>query len=84
MSVEKLSISLDPELADLIRKAAATDGVSVSTWLAGAAQSRARRSHLRDALDDFASEHGGLSDAEIHRIVSEARTQSTVVSRRAT
>ncbi|MDQ6910515.1 MAG: hypothetical protein M3Z84_06990 [Actinomycetota bacterium] len=84
MSVEKLSISLDPELADVIRKAAASEGVSVSMWLAGAAESRARREHLREALDDFASEHGALADSDIRRIISEARARSTVASRNAT
>lgn len=35
VSGEKLTVSLDPELATSVREAAADEGISVSTWLAG-------------------------------------------------
>ena len=81
MAAEKLSVSFDPSLAAAIRSAAAEEGVSISMWLAGAAEAKARRRHLRDALDDFASEHGALTDADIERLIGDARTGSAVVGR---
>lgn len=76
MAAEKLSVSFDAGLAAAIRAAAAEEGVSISMWLAGAAEAKARRRHLRDALDDFAAEHGVLADADIDRLISDARTGS--------
>ena len=76
MSVEKLSISLDANLAATVRAAAAEEGVSVSTWLARAAEAKARQRHLREALDEFAAEHGALTDADIDRLITDARTAS--------
>jgi len=81
MATEKLSVSFDPGLAATIRAAAAQEGVSVSMWLAGAAEAKARRRHLRDALDSFAAEHGELAEADIDRLIADARSGSTVVGR---
>jgi len=81
MSAEKFSVSFDPSLAATIRAAAAEEGVSISMWLAGAAEAKARRRHLREALDSFAAEHGKLADADIDRLVGDARAGSTVVKR---
>lgn len=50
-------------------------------WLAGAAEAKARRCHLREALDSFAAEHGGLTASDIDRLIGEARAGSTVVER---
>lgn len=74
-----LSVSFDPGLAATIRAAAAAEGVSVSTWLAGAAEAKARRRHPREALDACAAEHGDLTDSDIDRLIGEARAGSTVV-----
>lgn len=79
MSAEKFSVSFDSSLAATVRAAAADEGVSVSMWLSGAAEAKARRRHLREALDVFAAEHGRLTDADIDRIIDGARAQSTVV-----
>lgn len=79
MPADKLSVSFDRSLAATVRAAAAEEGVSVSMWLAGAAEAKARRRHLRVALDDFAAEHGSLTDEDIEQIISSARVGSTVV-----
>ena len=50
--------------------------MSVSTWLVCVAAAKARHRHLREALDDFAAEHGTLTDADIDRLISEARGAS--------
>jgi hypothetical protein len=80
VSVEKLSISLDSELAATVRNAASAQGVSVSTWLADAAQAQVRQIRLRAALDPLAAEIGGLDPDEVDRIVAAARSGSTVVT----
>ena len=77
MSAEKLSVSFDPDLAATIRAAAAEEGVSVSTWLARAAEAKARQRALRLALDSFAAEHGPLTDADIDRLIADARAASS-------
>lgn len=81
MAVEKLSVSFDRDLASSVRAAAAEAGVSVSQWLAGAAEAKARQSHLRAALDDFAAEHGELSEPEIDRLIAVARAGSSADQR---
>lgn len=75
---EKLSVSFDAGLAAAVRAAASDEGVSVSAWLAGAAEAKARQRHLREALDAFAAEHGALTEAEIDRLIGEARGGSGV------
>ncbi|MBX3192911.1 MAG: hypothetical protein KF819_38355 [Labilithrix sp.] len=76
MSVEKFSVSFEGGLAAMVRKAAAEEKLSVSSWLAEAAEAKARQRHLRHALDAFAAEHGALRDAEIEELVRSARASS--------
>lgn len=78
MAVEKLSISLDSELADAVRKGAAQEETSVSNWLAEAARSRARSLALVSALAILDEEFGPVSEAEQVRIVTEVRARSIV------
>lgn len=80
MSVEKLSISLDAELAASVRAAANDQDVSVSTWLAEAAQARVRQRQLREVLDALAAEEGPLDPAEIDELIARARRGSVVVN----
>lgn len=80
MGAEKLSISFDDALAKTVRKAAADEGMSISSWLADAAAAKARQRRLRDALDAFADEHGTLEDEEIEGIIRTARTSSRLTS----
>ena len=44
--------------------------------LARVAEARARQRHLREALDEFASEHGALTDVDKDRLITEARAAS--------
>lgn len=78
MPAEKLSISLEEELATAIRSAAAAEGVSVSSWIASAAEQRARREHLRAALESFDDEFGALRPGEADRLIAAARSSSSV------
>ncbi|MGE0784814.1 MAG: hypothetical protein AB7S26_03925 [Sandaracinaceae bacterium] len=81
MGAEKLSISLDSELAAMVRRAAAEERVSTSEWLARAAEARMRRAHLGAALDAFAEEHGSLSPAQVGELIEQARERSIVTNR---
>lgn len=76
MSAKKFSVSFDGQLALTVRKAAAKEGLSISTWLAEAAALKARQEHLRGALDVFAAEHGALTDADIDELIRGARSSS--------
>lgn len=71
--------SLDSDLAASVRAAASEQGVTVSTWLAEAAQARVRQQRMRDALDVLASEEGELEAAEIDRLIADARRTSRMV-----
>lgn len=83
MTVSKLSVSLDEELAVVVRAAAAEEGLSVSAWLANAAQDRIRNRLLRVALDELALEEGAMSPEEADRLVAEALRGATVTGRTA-
>jgi len=67
MKVDKFSISLEPELGDAVRAAAAQAGQPVSSWLAEAAASKLRAEALAEFLASWESEHGVLTREEIAR-----------------
>jgi hypothetical protein len=71
VKVDKMSISFDPELGDAVRAAAAEAGKPLSSWLADAAASKLRAEALARFLDDWESEHGVLTAAEIARAEQE-------------
>jgi hypothetical protein len=82
MAIDKLSVSMDESLTQVIRDAAADEGLSVSAWLSAAAQDRVRNRLLRLALDADAEEFGAMSDADIDRLVREARETAIVTDPR--
>lgn len=74
MPVAKLSLSLDRELAEVVRREAAEEGTSVSAWLVAAAEDRIRNRLLRRALDELYQEIGPIGVDERAALVSAART----------
>jgi hypothetical protein len=78
MAIDKLSISMDESLTEVIRSAAVAEGVSVSAWLTDAAQDRIRNRSLRVALDADEPEISALSDAELDALVRRARANAIV------
>jgi uncharacterized protein (DUF1778 family) len=78
MSVEKLSVSIESSLAKVIRGAASDEGVSLSTWLADAAVTKARQVALREALHEHTKEHGTLGIAAAEQLIAAARARSLV------
>jgi hypothetical protein len=71
MKVDKMSISLDPQLGDDIRGAAERAGMSVSAWLADAAAARLRKQALAEFLSDWQAKHGRITAAELARARAE-------------
>jgi hypothetical protein len=67
MSVDRLSITLDPRLGTAARKAARRAKVSLSTWIAEATADRVRNELLGDALDRWEAEDGAPTQAELDR-----------------
>ena len=65
MKVDKMSISLDPELGDQVRAAADRAGKPLSGWLAEAAAAKLRAEALAEYLDDFERRGGPLTPDEL-------------------
>jgi hypothetical protein len=65
MQVDRLSVTMDPQLGEAVRRAAARCGVSMSRWLADAAADHLRNQLLGAALDTWESEAGPFTDAEL-------------------
>jgi hypothetical protein len=65
MHVDRLSVTLDPSLGALVRKAAARAKLSVSAWIADAAADRVRNEQLGRALDAWEAESGPFTREEL-------------------
>jgi hypothetical protein len=64
--VDRLSVTMAPEIGAAVREAAAREGTSVSNWLAAAAAQRLRNDLLGAALDQWEAEEGPFSDEELN------------------
>ena len=64
--VDRLSVTMAPEIGAAVREAAAREGTSVSAWLSVAAAQRLRNDLLGVALDLWEAEDGPFSDAELN------------------
>ena len=60
MGVRRLSISLAAEVEESVREAAAEAGLSVSAWLARAAERAAKLEAGRRAVAEFEAENGPI------------------------
>lgn len=65
MAVERLTISLDADLAEAIRVAAEADAENVSSWIAEASRRRLSREGLRAVIKDWEDEHGEITEEEM-------------------
>jgi hypothetical protein len=70
MNIDRLSVTMDAELGEAVRKAAARAGTSVSAWLAAAAADRLRNELLDAALEVWETESGPFTDAELNEAAS--------------
>lgn len=66
MTVTRLAISLEKNLARQIKRSAA--GEPVSTWLADAAQRKLRSEGLRTLVAEWEAAHGEITDAEMQAV----------------
>lgn len=64
--VDRLSVTMAPEIGAAVREAAAREGTSVSAWLTAAAAQRMRNDLLGVALDLWEAEDGPFSDEELN------------------
>ena len=65
MAVERLTVSLESELAIAVREAADADEQNVSAWLADAARRQLANRGLRDIVAAWEHEHGAFSGDEL-------------------
>lgn len=65
MAVERLTISLEADLAEAIRIAAEADAENVSSWIAEASRRRLSREGLLAVIRDWEAEHGEITIAEM-------------------
>jgi hypothetical protein len=63
--VDRLSVTMAPEIGAAVRAASARDGISVSAWLQAAAEQRLRNEQLGAALDAWQHEDGAFSQEEL-------------------
>ncbi len=83
MQVDRLSITMDPDLGQAVRAAAARARVSVSSWLTSAAVDRIRNELLGAALDEWEAEDGPFSDSELDaaaRLLTSSRSSSNTAA----
>ena len=64
MAVKKISVALEPDVADAAASAAQAHGQSLSAWLNEAARNQLRIERGLDAVRDWEAEHGDLTDDE--------------------
>ena len=65
MPVERLTVSLDSELADAVREAASADELNVSAWIAQASSRQLASRGLTEVVAEWETEHGAFTKAEL-------------------
>ena len=65
MTVKKLSIALDGEVAAAAGRAAARSGLSLSAWLNDAAENALAIERGLDAVREWEAEHGAFTPEEL-------------------
>jgi hypothetical protein len=65
MAVERLTISLEADLAEAIRLAAEADAGNVSSWIAEASRRRLSREGLLAVIKDWEDIHGEITAEEM-------------------
>jgi Mn-dependent DtxR family transcriptional regulator len=65
MSVERLTVSLESELADAVRIAATAESLNVSAWMAQAAHRELSSRGLREVVAEWEATHGSFTEKEL-------------------
>lgn len=80
----KLAISMDADLADGVRAAAADEGLSVSAWISATSRDALQIREGLAAVAEWEAEHGAFAEAELSMARMRVAAESTVaVERRA-
>jgi hypothetical protein len=72
-TVDRLSVTMAPQIGAAVREAAAREGTSVSSWLTEAAAQRLRNDLLGVALDQWEAEDGPFTDNELNAAAAALR-----------
>jgi hypothetical protein len=70
VTVEKLSLSFEPALAERARQAAESTGQTLSAFVAGAVEYRLRLEEGRRLLAEWEAEQGPISERELLKVRS--------------
>ncbi len=65
MVAERITISIDAQLAEALREAAAVDGANVSAWASEAIEQKLNQRGLRAVIADWEAEHGAFTEVEL-------------------
>ena len=65
MGVERITVSLDVDLAAAVREAADEEALNTSAWLADAARRRLASRGLTDVVAEWEAMHGEFTKAEL-------------------
>lgn len=65
MVAERITISIDAQLAEALREAAADDDMNVSAWASEAIEQKLNQRGLRAVIADWEAEHGAFTDEEL-------------------
>jgi hypothetical protein len=65
--VDRLSVTMPPEVGSAVREAAARERTSVSSWVTEAAARRLRNERLGAALDEWEAKNGAITEEELDR-----------------
>jgi hypothetical protein len=65
VQVDRISVTVNPELGRAVRAAAKHAGLTVSAWLSAAAEDRLRHDLMGSALDTWEQENGAFPEAEL-------------------
>lgn len=65
MVAERITISLDKQLAAALRQAADDDNVNVSAWVAESLEDRLKSRGMASVIADWEAEHGAFTEAEL-------------------
>jgi hypothetical protein len=82
MSVDRLSVAVDPELGRAVRAAAAEAGISVSQWMSEAAGDHLRNQLLGVAIDAWEAETDPFTQEELNTAAESIR-RADALQRRA-
>jgi hypothetical protein len=76
MTVARLAVSFDADLAHAVRRSAGAKEESISEWLAAAASSKLRNDGLAEVVGAWEAEHGAFTPEEIASTIASWRLSS--------